>query len=105
MIGVKIGVHTSVEEAGLLDTVVSSSEQDPGVFTPEVIDAVKVLAPRSKRVASIYTDAFVVAVAGPLVKRIRLSFRHHTVGVSDEVSDEPIGRGRSAREGGGEGAS
>ncbi|MCS5498569.1 DJ-1/PfpI family protein [Cnuibacter physcomitrellae] len=65
--GVRIGVHHSVEEIDALDTlVVPGSERAVEVFTPPVLDAVRTLAARSDRVASICTAAFALASVGLL---------------------------------------
>lgn len=65
--GVRVGVQQSVAEVGELDTlIVPGSERAPEVFTPVVLDAVRELAARSTRVASICTAAFALAATGLL---------------------------------------
>ncbi|SEB14292.1 GlxA family transcriptional regulator [Leifsonia sp. 21MFCrub1.1] len=65
--GVRVGVHASVAAIEELDTlVVPGSENAPEVFTDDVLDAVRTLADRSRRVASICTAAFAVAAVGLL---------------------------------------
>lgn len=65
--GVRVGVHKSVAEIDELHTlIIPGSERAPAVFTEPVLDAVRVLADRSQRVASVCTAAFALAAVGLL---------------------------------------
>lgn len=65
--GVRVGVQLPVEAVDELDTlIVPGSERAPEVFTDDVLEAVRILADRSRRVASICTAAFALAAAGLL---------------------------------------
>ncbi|MFB2556658.1 GlxA family transcriptional regulator [Herbiconiux liangxiaofengii] len=66
--GMRVGVSVSAAEAGELDTlVVPGSERALEVFTdPALLEAVSLLAARSKRIASICSGAFGLAALGLL---------------------------------------
>lgn len=67
-LGVRVAVHTSVADGGVFDTVmVPGSEIAPRPFESDaVLDAVRDLASRTKRMASICSGAFALAATGLL---------------------------------------
>lgn len=67
-LGMRVGVACSAADAGELDTlIVPGSEVAPELFSdPELLDAVALLASRSRRVASICSGAFALAALGML---------------------------------------
>lgn len=65
--GLRVGVQSAVTDVSDLHTlIVPGSERAPEVFTDELLAAVRTLADRSGRVASICTAAFALAAAGLL---------------------------------------
>ncbi|MCU1405873.1 MAG: cdhR 1 [Glaciihabitans sp.] len=66
--GMRVGVASSAADGGHFDTiVVPGSESAPGVYdNEELLDAIRVLASRSRRVASICSGAFALAATGML---------------------------------------
>ena len=67
-LGGHVSVHASAEEGGRFDTVIiPGSEQPPAVFASgAVLDAAHLLARRSRRLVSICSGAFVLAMLGEL---------------------------------------
>ncbi|MGN7799016.1 GlxA family transcriptional regulator [Leifsonia sp. 22587] len=65
--GLRIGVQSAVADVPELHTlIIPGSERAPEVFTDELLGAVRTLADRSARVASICTGAFALAATGLL---------------------------------------
>nr|AGU12066.1 putative amidotransferase [uncultured organism] len=66
--GVRVGVHASVEEAGEIDTfIVPGTESALTVFSDHrLLEAVRRLAGRARRVAGVCTGAFALAATGLL---------------------------------------
>ncbi|MFD1714445.1 GlxA family transcriptional regulator [Amnibacterium flavum] len=66
-LGVRVGVNSSAADGGVFDTIIiPGSERAAAVFTPDVLEAARLLTERTRRITSICSGAFALASLGLL---------------------------------------
>ncbi|GHP17689.1 AraC family transcriptional regulator [Rhodococcus sp. NKCM2511] len=90
--GMTVSVNAAVADSGDFDTlIVPGSESAPAVFEdPALLDAVALLAPRARRVASICSGAFALAGSGLLDGRSATTHWKFTAALAERFPDTRV---------------